>query len=100
VRRLIDSWNQRIANQLSLGPLLTVDESMALWTGKRIKDDATRSEGMPGWIFVGRKQTNRGRESHTMADCDTWSIIFIEPYEGKHPMANKDFVSHQSVFVV
>jgi hypothetical protein len=90
VRRFIESWNRRIASQLSPGPLLTVDESMALWTGKRDKDATTQGEhGMPGWMFVGRKPTNRGRESHTTADCDTWCIIFVEPYEGKHRMANK-----------
>jgi hypothetical protein len=33
-------------SQLSPGPLLTVDESIALWTGKRDKDAAT--QGMPG----------------------------------------------------
>ena len=66
---------------------------MALWTGKRDKDAATQGEGMPGWMFVGRKPTNRGGESHTTADCDTGCIIFVEPYEGKHRMANKEFVN-------
>jgi hypothetical protein len=47
---------------------------------------------MPGWMVVGRKPTNPGRESHTTADCDTGCIIFVEPYEGKHRIANKEFV--------
>jgi hypothetical protein len=88
VRRFIG-----VASQLSPGPLLRVDESMALWTGKRDKDAATKGEGMPGWAFVGRKPTNyRGSESHTTADCHTGCIIFVEPYEGKHRMTNKKFV--------
>jgi hypothetical protein len=93
VRRFVDSWNQRITSQLSLGPLLTVDESMALWTSKQDKDAATQCEGMPGWISVERKPTNRGRESHTTEDCDTRCITFVEAYKGKHDrMANTKFV--------
>jgi hypothetical protein len=92
VRRFIESWKGRIAIQLSPGPLLTADDSMGLWTGKRDKDAPTQGEGVPGWMFVGRKPTNRGRESHTTADCDTGCIVFVEPYEGKHRMANKEFV--------
>ena len=65
------------------GSILIVDESMGLWKGK----------GMPGWLFVSRKPTPVGRESHTTADCDRGAIIFVEPYEGKDLMKDKEFVS-------
>ena len=95
VRRFVDRWNIAIARALEPGPLITVDESMALWTGKRNRDPASDVEqgtGMPGWMFVGRKPTNKGRESHTTADCDSGCIIFVEPYEGKTRMGEKEFV--------
>ena len=93
VRKLVDSWNACMVAALSPGPIITVDESMALWTGKRDKLAAGQSDGMPGWMFVGRKPTNKGRESHTTADdCETGCIIFIEPYEGKTRMARKEYV--------
>jgi hypothetical protein len=47
---------------------------------------------MPGWLFVKRKPTHVGRESHTTANCDTGAIIFVEPYEGKLWMQVKEFV--------
>ena len=51
------------------GHTITVDESMGLWKGK----------GMLGLMVVKRKPTPVGRESHTTADCDTGTIIFVEP---------------------
>ena len=66
-----------------LGNILTVDESMGLCKGK----------GMTGWRFVSRKPTHVGRESHTTADYDTGAIIFVEPYEEKDLMKDKEFVS-------
>jgi hypothetical protein len=42
-------------------------------------------------MFVARKPINRGRESHTNADCDTGCIIFVEPYEGKERTTSKEF---------
>ncbi len=67
---------------LVLGNILTVNESMGFWKGKR----------MPGWLFVSRKP-RVGRESHTTAECDTGAIIFVEPYEGNDLMKDKEFVS-------
>ncbi len=46
---------------------------------------------MPGWLYVKRKPTPVGRESHTTADCDTGTIIVVEPYEGKVRMQEKNF---------
>ncbi len=66
-------------NQLIPGNYITVDESMGFWRGK----------GMPGWLFVKRKPTPVGRESHTTADWETGAIIFVEPYEGKVRMKEK-----------
>ena len=45
------------------------------------------------WLFVKRKPTHVGRESHTNADCETGAIIFAEPYEGKILMQDNEFVS-------
>ena len=69
----------------NLGPehIFTLDESMGLWKGK----------GMPSWMFVHRKPTLVGRESHTTADCDTGVVIFVEPYEGKTIMKTANFVA-------
>eukprot|EP00873_Tetraselmis_striata_P009895 jgi/Tetstr1/430159/TSEL_019991.t1 len=93
VRQFVDCWNARMVSMLSPGPLITVDESMGLWTCKRNKAVvAAGGDGMPGWIFVGRKPTNRGRESHTTADCETGCIVFVEPYEGAVRMASKEFI--------
>eukprot|EP00873_Tetraselmis_striata_P044287 jgi/Tetstr1/464551/TSEL_009308.t1 len=93
VRQFVDCWNARMVSMLSPGPLITVDESMGLWTGKRHKAAvAAGGDGMLGWIFVGRKPTNRGRESHTTADCETGCIVFVEPYEGAVRMASKEFI--------
>ena len=47
------------------GHMITVYESMRLWKGK----------AMPGWMFVHRKPTPIGRESHTTADYDTGNVI-------------------------
>ena len=34
-----------------------------------------------------------GRENHTTADCGTGAIIFVELYEGKNVMKDKELVS-------
>ena len=52
---------ENMKNQLVPRNHITVDESIGLWRG----------EGMPGWLFVKRKPTLVGRESHTIADCET-----------------------------
>ncbi len=72
-----------MVNTLVLGNIIIVDESMGLWRGK----------GMPGWLYVKRKPTPMGRESHTTADYETSANIFAEPYEGKILMQDKEFVS-------
>ena len=81
IRKFVDHWNRNIANTLQPGPIIVVDESMGLWKGK----------GMPGLMVVARKPTPVGRESHTAADADTSCIIFVEPYEGKARMENKEW---------
>lgn len=43
-------------------------------------------------MVVPRKPTPLGRESHTTADGDTGCIVFVEPYEGKARMEQKEFV--------
>ncbi len=48
---------------------------------------------MPWWMVVKRKPTPIGRESHTTANCDTGTIIFVEPYEGKLLIRGKEFVA-------
>ena len=81
IRRFEKSWNDNMNAALQPGPYLTVDESMALYTGN-----------MPGWMYVHRKPTPCGRESHTTCDCETGCLIFSEMYEGKKRMAEKKFV--------
>ncbi len=71
IRKFTNEWNDTMIKNLVPGNILIVDESMGLWKGK----------GMPGWLFVSRKSTPVGRESHTTADRDTGAIIFVEPYE-------------------
>ena len=65
---------------------------MGLWTGKRDKEGRFNG-GMTGWMFVSRKPTDRGREMHSTADCETGCCIFVEPYEGKERMAKKEYVT-------
>lgn len=43
-------------------------------------------------MFARRKPTNKGRESHTDVGCDTGCFMFVEPYEGKTRMNDKEFV--------
>jgi hypothetical protein len=88
IRLFTDICNAAIHSALAPGRILTVDESMALWKGKSGKYGGNGS--MLGWMFVARKPTNCGRESHTTADYDTGCIIFVEPYEGKERMAKKE----------
>jgi len=83
IRNFTDSWNENMVTTLLPGSILTIDESMGLWNDK----------GMPGWLFVSRKLTHVGRESHKTADRDTGAIILVEPYEGKDLMNDKEFVS-------
>ncbi|KAK3255282.1 hypothetical protein CYMTET_35530 [Cymbomonas tetramitiformis] len=73
IRRFADAWNNTMANVLSPGDLLLVDESMGQWKGM----------GMPGLMFVMRKPTPLGREMHTTACCATGVLIRAEIYEGK-----------------
>jgi hypothetical protein len=89
VRLFTYAWNAVVHASVIPGKVLTVDESMGLWKGKRGKYGG--NDAMPGWMFVGRKPTNSGRESHTIADCDTGCIMLVEPYEGKERMAEKEF---------
>ena len=46
--KFVDSWNNGMVDALTPGPFITVDESMALWTGKRDKEASGQSAGMPG----------------------------------------------------
>ena len=48
IQKFVDSWNHCMVIALTPGPLITVDESMALWTGKRDKEASGQSTGMPG----------------------------------------------------
>ena len=56
---------------ISPGPILVIHESMGQWLRK----------GMPGLMFVARKPTPNGRETHTTADADIQCIINYEIYE-------------------
>ena len=91
IRLFVDKWNTTMAKVLHPGPKIVVDESMGLWKGKR-DNEGRNNGGMPGWMFVARKPTNCGRESHTTADCDTGCCIFVEIYEGAARMKDKEFV--------
>ena len=91
IRLFVEKWNSTMVAVLTPGSKVVVDESMGLWKGRRDKEGQMNG-GMPGWMFVGRKPTNSGRESHTVADCDTGCCIFVEMYEGKTRMAKKEFV--------
>jgi hypothetical protein len=84
IRKFTNEWNKNMFLNLVPGHMITVDESMGLWKGK----------GMHGWMFVYRKPTHVGRESHTTADCDTGDVFFVEPYEGKAKIKTADFVAH------
>jgi len=46
---------------------------------------------MYGLMFVPRKPTELGIESHTTACCDTGCIIWQEPYEGKELVSKKKY---------
>ena len=82
IRMFVDAWNTNMESTILPGPTIIVDESMGLWKGR----------GMPGLMVVARKPTPIGRESHTTADGDTSCIIFVEPYEGKDRMQDKEYV--------
>ncbi len=82
IRMFADAWNNTMEGVLLPGPTIIVDESMGLWKGR----------GTPGLMVVARKPTPVGRESHTTADADTSCIIFVEPYEGKERMNDKEYV--------
>ncbi len=55
---------------------------------------------MPSWLFVSRKPTLVGRESQPTADRDTGAIIFVEPYEEKDLVKDKEFVSTYVTVIV
>ena len=93
IRRFLDQWNSCVAATLIPGPIICVDESMGLWVGRRNKAGAIGGNGMPGWQFVGRKPTNKGREMFTTACCETGIIIFTELHEGAARMGQKEFVT-------
>ena len=93
IRRFVDRWNSKMAATLIPGPIICVDESMGLWVGRRNKEGAVNRLGMPGWQFVGRKPTNKGREMFTTACCDTGIVIFVELHEGAVRMSRKEFVA-------
>ncbi len=80
IRKFTDRWNDNMVDTLVSCSIITVDESIGLWRGM----------GMHGWLFVKRKPTPVGRESHTTAECETRVIIFDEPYEGKIRMQAKN----------
>jgi hypothetical protein len=84
IRHFTDKCSAAIHSALAPGRILIVDESMAVWKGKRGKYGGNGF--MHGWMVVARKPTNCGRESHTTVDCDMRCIIFLEPYEGKERM--------------
>jgi hypothetical protein len=73
IRKFTDEWNKNMYTNLVPGHIITVDESMGLWKGK----------GMLGRLFVHRKPTSVGRESHTTADCDTGLLFSWSPTRGR-----------------
>ena len=83
IRCFADAWNKNMLAMFSPGEIITVDESMALWKGMK----------MPGLMVVVRKPTPVGRENHTTADLETGVIIWVEIYEGKDRMREKEFVT-------
>ena len=61
--------------------LICLDESMVRWTGR----------GMPGLMVILRKPTPIGLELHTLCCAMCGVLSWFEVYEGKEPMAKKEF---------
>lgn len=87
VRPLIAAWNEHTTNHFRPGSFLCIDESMAPWTVRRT---------CPGWMINPKKPTPKGNEYHTMADCATSIMLFMELVEGRHHPKNKpvEFEEH------
>lgn len=80
VRQMIDAWNKHMTACFRPGARLCFDESMVPWS--------TRAT-CPGWVHIKAKPTRQGNEYHTLADCQTSIIIYIELLEGRHQPAHK-----------
>lgn len=75
VRGLIKAFNEHMPTRFRCSGRVCIDESMVPWTVR-----AT----CPGWMIMQNKPTPKGNEYHTMADCETGVLVYMEIVEGRH----------------
>ena len=90
VRPLVDAFNKHMADVLSPGWLLCIDESMCAWRGHQGKGDPDK---IPFLSFVPRKPEPLGGEMKTTADALSGIMMYIEICEGKAKHGAQEFFS-------
>jgi len=82
-RRWWDALFAFFAAAIDAGYVLNPDESMIQWLGKH----------MPGFMSVGRKPTDKGREVHTVCDAISGIMVGGEVFEGAAAMEHAEFTA-------
>ncbi|GMF59478.1 unnamed protein product [Phytophthora fragariaefolia] len=88
IRPLIDGFNSRRRDVVSLGEILCVDECMSAWQGKEGK---YCYDGIPHKTKIPRKPEGVGAELNAIADGDSGVLLGLDLMEGAEHQRQKPY---------